>query len=320
MIASYSSLLERVGHYLFGIRSGYSVDQTADIEECIRDGLHDVYVAHSWSFFRPIKEITTTTPYSTGTVTIASGVVTLAGGGTFPTWAAVGVLKVSDDYYDVETRGSDTKITLQDVSVAVAVASSYELGRPEYDLPVAFEAIANDSDLNYEPGQSDFYPAVRQRPDAYIRRMRQDDPNNNCPLYYSTRTVEFDPKVGSRKRLAFYPTPDAVYVLKVPMILRPTMIDATNEYPVGGETLSQVITESCLTAAERNYEEQAGQHTRRFMELLPLAIRADQEKSSSTSLGPDAPRGARHGSSIYDTDRIARSVRMGDVTIDSVTQ
>ena len=29
MVASYSSLLERVGHFLFGIRSGYSADQTA---------------------------------------------------------------------------------------------------------------------------------------------------------------------------------------------------------------------------------------------------------------------------------------------------
>src|SRR5688500_6898523 len=39
MVASYSSLLERVGHYLFGIRASFSSDQTTDIEECIKDGL-----------------------------------------------------------------------------------------------------------------------------------------------------------------------------------------------------------------------------------------------------------------------------------------
>ncbi|MHC4705416.1 MAG: hypothetical protein ACYTFQ_33145 [Planctomycetota bacterium] len=92
MVASYSSLLERVGHHLFGIRSGYTSDQTTDIEECIKDGLHDVYTAHPWSFFRPVKEITTTAPYSTGTITVASGVVTLTSG-TFPSWAAVGILE-----------------------------------------------------------------------------------------------------------------------------------------------------------------------------------------------------------------------------------
>jgi hypothetical protein len=296
MLAGYTSLLERVGHHLFGLRSGFSADQTTDIEECIRDGLHDVYAAHS------------TAPYTTGTITVASGVVTLSGG-TFPSWAAVGVLKLSNEYYDVNTRDGDTQITLEDTSVAQATAASYELGRPEYDLPTGFEAI--EGDLTYEPGQSDFYPPVRQKHDGEIRRLRQDDPYHDRPVHYGIRTVEFDPTVGSRRRLSLYPTPDAAYVFKARMKLRSTMIDETNQYPIGAEMLSQVIVEACLAAAERNYDEEEGRHTKRFMELLPLAIAADQEVTSPTSLGPDAPRGE-------DADSIARSVRMGDVTINSV--
>lgn len=316
MVASYSSLLERVGHFLFGLRTGYSADQTSDIEDCIRDGLRDVYAAHNWSFFRPITEIETTAPYSTGTVTVAAGVVTLVGG-TFPSWAAVGVLKIENDYYDVDTRDDDNQVTLEDTSVTVADASSFELGRPEYDLGVAFEAVSNDSDLTYEPGQSDFYPPVRNRHDSQVRRWQQNNPYYDRPIYYSVRTVVFDPTVGSKKRLAFHPIPDAVYVLKVPMILRPTMIDATNQYPVGGETLTPVITEACLAAAERNYDEQEGRHAKRFMELLPLAIAADLEKSTPTSLGPDCPRGEGYRNS-YDMDQIARSLRMGAITLDGV--
>jgi hypothetical protein len=159
MVSSYNSLLERVGHYLFGIRSGFSTDQTSDILECIRDGLHDVYTAHEWSFFRPVMDMVTTPPYATGTITVAAGVVTLAGG-TFPSWAAVGVLKIVNNYYAVDTRDSSAQLTLEDTSVTVASATAYELGRPEYDLPAAFEAISADSDLHYEPGQSDFYPPV----------------------------------------------------------------------------------------------------------------------------------------------------------------
>ena len=308
MTVNYSSLLERVGHQLFGIRSGYSNDQTTDIEECIKDGLRDVYTAHSWSFFRPVKEITTTAPYSTGTITIASGVVTLTDG-VFPSWAAVGVLLIDNEYYDVDTRDGDTQITLEDTSVTEADASSYELGRPEYDLPTTFEAI--EGDLTYEAGQSDFYPPIRQKHDGEIRRLRQDDPYHDRPFYYGIRTVEFDPTVGSRRRLSVYPTPDAAYVFKARMKLRATMIDETNQYPVGGESLSQVIVEACLAAAERNYDEQLGRHSQRFQELLPLAIRADQEAISPTSLGPDAPRGDN-------TDTISRSVRMGAITLDSV--
>lgn len=310
MLASYSSLLERVGHFLFGIRSGFSADQTSDIEECIRDGLRDVYAAHAWSFFRPIKEIVTTAPYSTGTIAIASGVVTLTDG-TFPSWAAVGVLKVGSDYYDVDSRDGDTQVTLEDTSVDEDAGTSYELGRPEYDLPAACEGIVG-KELAYEPGQSDFYPPVKWRHDDRLRRWHQDDPYHDRPLYFSVRTVEFDPTVGSRRRLALYPTPDAAYVLKVPMQLRATMIDEVNCYPVGAESLSQVITEACLAAAERNYDDAEAVHTKRFQELLPQAIRADLDLTSPTTLGPDAPEGEN-------ADLEARKVLMGAVTFNGVT-
>lgn len=244
MVSSYSSLLERVGHFLFGIRSGFSGDQTTDIEECIKDGLHDVYTAHPWSFFRPMDEITTAD------------------------------------------------------------------GTSAYDLPTGFEAI--EGDLTYEPGESDYYPPVVQRSDAEILRKQQDDDDEDRPLYFSIRTTEFDPTVGSRRQLILYPTPDDEYVLQARMKLRPTMIDAINQYPVGGETLAQVILEACLAAAERNYDEQEGRHTKRFQELLPLAIQADLEMTCPTTLGPDAPKGES-------TDLMSRAVLAGDLTYDGVT-
>jgi hypothetical protein len=312
MVASYTSLLERVGHYLFGIRTSFSSDQTSDIKECIEDGLHDVYTARMWSFFRPVEDITTTAPYATGTVTIASGVVT-GTGTTFPaSWSADGILKVSTSRYSVSTYDSATQITLDDTSVTVTAASAFELGRPEIPLAATFEAVANDSDLTYYADENELYPPVRQRHDQTLRTWQQDDPYFDRPVFYSVRTVEFDPLVGSRKRLAFYPTPDAAYVLRVPMILRPTMIDATNLYPVGGETLAQVITEACLAAAERNFEEQESTHTKRFQELLHLAIATDQEKSSPTSLGRDSPRDKRRNVSSY----WLRSSRIGTLSLD----
>lgn len=331
MVVDFDSLCERVGHYLFGIRSGFSADQTTDIKECIKDGLRDVYSAHDWSFFRPIEDISTTAPYATGTVTIVAGVVTLASG-TFPGWAAQGILKVSNAYYSVATRDSDTQITLDNTSASAAAGSSFELGRPEIPLADAFEAVSNDSDLTYYPDQNELYPPVRQRHDAHIRAWQQDDPYYDRPCFYSVRTVEFDATVGSRKRLALYPTPDAAYVLRVPMILRPTMIDATNKYPVGGETLAQVFVEACLAAAERNYEEESKRHTRRCygdraapagspeqIGMLRLAIAMDLEKSAPTSLGPDDPKGEGYHYGMYETDRLARQARIGSLTLDGTT-
>ena len=318
MVASYNSLLERVGRFLFGIRSGYSAGETSDIEECITDGLRDVYMAHSWSFFRPVKDISTTAPYATGTVTIASGVVTLSGG-NFPSWAADGLLKVSDNYYSVSSRDSNPQITLDDTTVAVASASSFELGRPEIPLDASFEDMANDRALAYYPDQNELHPPVRNRHDQDIRTKQQDNPYYDRPVYYSIRTVEFDPDVGSRKRLAFYPTPDAIYVLRAPMILRPIPISSSDQYPVGGELLSQLITEACLAAAERNFDERGNEHTGRFRDILPLAISDDMERSTPTQLGPDAPRGEGYHAGVWGNDHWSRSVRMGSLTLDSDT-
>jgi hypothetical protein len=315
MVASYSSLLSEVGEEMFGLATGLSLDQTDKVERCIKHGLRRVYAAHEWSFFRPLKDLVTTAPYSTGTVEIVAGVVTLTGG-TFPSWAADGLLKASSNYYSVASRDSGTQITLDDTSVAVSAASSFDLGRPEIPLDDDFIDLSGDRNLNYYPDQNELYPPVREKHDQAIRAYQQNDPYYDRPVFFSIRQAEFNPTVGSRKRLAFYPTPDAAYVLRCPQIIRPTMIDAINQFPVGAEMLSQVITEACMAASEKLYDDKPGEHDDEFMKLLPLAIAADQERSSPTSLGSDAPRDEYRSGGLADSYYWLRSSRIGGVSID----
>lgn len=316
---NFSILQERVGHYLFGIRTGFSSDQQSDIADCLNDGLRRVYSAHNWSFLRPIADVTTTAPYDTGTITIAAGVVTLTGG-VFPSWAASGLLRVNNRYYSVATRDSNTQITLDSTSTTIATASSYHLARPEIPLDAAFDSVANDSDLTYYPSPDNWYPPVQNRHDSTIRQLEASNPEIDRPVFYSIRTVTFDPTVGSRKVLALYPTPDQAYTLRVPMILRPILLDAVNLYAIGGEVLSQVMLEACLAAAEHNFEEREHVHEKRFMEMIVLAIRDDQERSSPTSLGPDAPRGEPGRFGMVDYAYRLREQRMGSVSIDGTIQ
>jgi hypothetical protein len=317
-LTSYFNLLERIGDYLFGIRNGYTGDQVSDIEQCMQDGLGKIHAAHDWSFFKPIKDITTTAPYATGTVAIASGVVT-GTGTTFPSaWAAAGVLKVSGSYYSVNTYDSATQLTLDDLTVTVSAGATFSLGRPEIPLDASFEAVAGVGKLTYYADQNEVYPSVWPKHDAALRVRQTSNPYYDRPEIYSIRTVEFDPDVGSRKVLAFHPTPDAAYTLQVPMILRQTMIDERDIYPVGGEMLSQVIIEACLASAEHNFEERKHVHTDNFDELLPLAIAMDQDRSSPASLGRDAPLGeGRYG--IYD-EYTSREQRIGAISLGGVNQ
>lgn len=247
MTVNYSSLLEDVGHFLFGLRTGFTPDQTDDIEMNITRGLRLVYTAHQWSFFRPVKTITT----SSGTYS--------------------------------------------------------------YALPTGYESI--ETELHYAPGESDFYPPVRERHDSEIRKLQMDneDTDYDRPRYFSVRTNEFNATVGSTKQLILWPTPDDTYVLYARMTLRPVAIDSVNQYPVGAEQLSAVILEACLAEAEVSMDDNAGLHTKRFEELLPFAIQADLLSSSPRTLGSDSPS----GESNYDC--VARTV-MGDVSINGVVQ
>jgi hypothetical protein len=315
MAITYGTLKGRVGHYLFGIRSSFSADQVLDINDCIADGLKRVYTAHDWSFFRPLVDVTTTAPYATGTVTVSAGVVTLTGG-TFPSWAADGFLYVNGKSYAVATRTSGTVLTIGDSSLAIATGVTYQLGRPEVPMPAEFDAVTPDSEFAYYPDENCYYPSVVQRGDRVIRQLEQSGRTFDRPVYYTVRTVQFDPSVGSRKVLAFFPTPDQAYTMRVPMILRDLMLTSDSQQPVGGEVLSQVILEACLASAETNFEEREHVHHKRFLEMIALAIRNDLERSTPTSLGPDSPRGEYGRSGVFGYDRSDREQRIGTITLD----
>lgn len=315
MGVTYLRLKERVGHYLFGIRDAFSVDQLSDIDDCIADGLRRVYAAHDWSFFRPVVDVTTTAPYATGTVKVSAGVVTLTGG-TFPSWAADGVLYVKSRYYAVISRTSNTVLTIDASAPAIAIGVAYQLGRPEIPMPAEFDSVANDSELAYYPDDNAYYPSVMQRGDQIIRRLEQSSQEFDRPVYYSVRTVKFDSAIGSLRVLAFFPTPDKAYTMRVPMFLRPVMLTSNNQQPVGGEVLSQVIVEACLASAEHNFEEREGTHEKRFLEMVALSIRNDLERSCPTSLGPDiGDRSRRFG---VDYMHRLREQRIGSVSLNGL--
>ena len=127
--ANYHDLRREVGSY-YGFGRVPSDFQPADaeiVESVLKSGLRQLYfppplmdrAPHQWTFLRPTTTLTTTAPYTTGTVAIASGVVTLSVAGTWPSWADEGELKVGGTTYTVASRGGDNQITLDDTSVTV---------------------------------------------------------------------------------------------------------------------------------------------------------------------------------------------------------
>lgn len=65
--------------------------------------------------------------FDQGTVEIVDGVVTLAGPEDWPAWAADASLWIGETEYDVDTRDSDTQLTLVDTGVNVSAGTAFEL-------------------------------------------------------------------------------------------------------------------------------------------------------------------------------------------------
>lgn len=288
---SFTTLRREVGDKL-GLNTtvaNWSSDETQLVNDIIRQGLTQFYTpppvngrVHRWSFLRPVTTLTTVGPYSTGTIAIASGVVTLTSG-TFPSWAALGEIQVEGNSYSVNTRDGDTQVTLDDTTVTVSSGAAYTLARPAYTLGDDFGGM--DGPITYRPGSASFYPSIEVTSAARIRQFRQNDDTTGRPVFAAIQPQAHVAATGTRFEILLYPIPDDVYVLTYRYKSRPNMIDATSLYPVGGMEHSQTILESCLAIVERKLDDNRGVHHAAFMECLAGSVAHDIAEHTPDRLG-----------------------------------
>lgn len=94
-----------------------------------------------WTHLRRQCTITTQAPYDTGTVTVASGVATLTGG-TWPTWAGNGVMRIDNDRWQAIERMSATELRFDpNQQPPDQTDSAYTLSLGRYALPSDFGQI-----------------------------------------------------------------------------------------------------------------------------------------------------------------------------------
>jgi hypothetical protein len=304
----YSRIREEVADFLGWTRDSakWSAIEVSRLASILRSGLLQVYfpqqakpgLVHHWSWMRPLATISTVAPYTTGTVEIIDGVVTLTGG-EWPSWAADGELTTTGGTYDVATRDSDTQITLADTSVSVAAGATFSIGKATYELPADFSGMF-DGPLTHKPGTSSFYPPLSFVSDAMVRRERQYLGLTDRPVRFSIRPNSSDGSAVQKWEITFYPTPNAAYELRGRYKVSPQMIDATKKYPLGGEAMSEVFLESCLAIAEQRFVDESRLHTERFMALLAAAIENDADSFSPDFLGYNSDRSEHPHSDHYD--------------------
>lgn len=273
----------------FGLRmrigrdpDGWKPDDADDVAAMIRDGLNNFYAAHEWSFMRPEGTLSTEDEYNTGTVTVASGVVT--GVGTvFPANSAEFDFEIDQSTYDVSTRDSDTQLTLVDTTVTAAAGSGYNLARSKYEFDDDFGAL--DSPITYRPGQASWYTPLPIVSKHEINRRRQAYTVNSHPQMCSLLTKEYDATTGTRTYIRFWPSPDAVYKFYFFYKAHPNTLDATNKYPLGGREHAVTILAACLAQTEEKGFELGTEMREQYSQHLAQSISRDRNNITPDSLG-----------------------------------
>jgi len=274
-------------------------DELTDLRDYINSGLSQFYTpvpmpgekfAHYWSFLRPTRDLTTTLPYSTGTVGIVNGVVTLTAG-TWPTWAASGELVVLGVTYTVNTRDSGAQLTLDDLTVNVTAGATFQLVQAAYELPDDWGG--RDSEFTYRPGASVLYGPVHIVGEEQIRILRQQGDWTGRPQCAAIRPKPLETSTGEGQRWEWlpYPMSDGAYPLTYRYRVIPNELSATNPYPYGGQNHRETILESCLAAAEhRHHEGVTRHHQERFQALLIASVSFDRQQNTPHTVGFNTDR------------------------------
>lgn len=271
--------------------ANWSATTVTDVEDIIKAGLRKAYnppllpgerYPHRWSFLFPTALINTVAPYSTGTIAVVNGVVTLTDG-TFPTWAADGHLRYANSEYEVATKDSPTQLTLTDLTVNIAAGSGYTLGQWVFALPDDFVGIQNP--LLFEPRNVWPRESIQVTGESQMHKAREPGPVPSKPFLAAVRPKTFSGATGQRWELLLFPTPDGAYPIRYWYEAAPDVIDGTNIYVRGGEPFAELVRRAVLYCAEQELQDNPGLHKQEFFEALAAAIGHDRDAHAPDSLG-----------------------------------
>lgn len=89
-------------------------ESVTDIRQAIRQALRMVSAEHAWPYYHDYMHLNTNEVYDTGTITYTASTRTVTlSGGTFPTWAASGVLIIDTYHCRVQTRTNGTTLVIR---------------------------------------------------------------------------------------------------------------------------------------------------------------------------------------------------------------
>ena len=288
-----------------------------DVQAAMDKGYADFLREHDWNFMKKYTSLTTTAPYSTGTVamTDSDATVTLTDG-TWPSWAAQGTLYYDGSEYSVASRTSDTEIELDETwSGGAVTAGEYELRRVWYTLPD-----------DYGQPESWFRYAVETQRLPMDRIYIPDFEQLRVTCFTSTgwpqkaciKVTESDGTAGQRWEVGFAPLADGAYVIRYGYYILPEtrMRDSSpnTPYPLGGQLASDAIEDCCIAAARYLFRDMPLGEYRQNITIACQVARSRDELLGPVIMGPNTDRSDYPYDSIHRRDGEDRIVTVNGIT------
>jgi hypothetical protein len=135
---------DAVDHLVDFVGSDSGDQARRDARRSAVEALRELVNVHDWTYYYAIGRLTSVANYSTGTIAYdhtggsSERLLTLSSG-TWPSWSARGHAIISSVPYKVESRLSDTTLTLSvnsNPGSDVSSATSYDLYQDTYTLPL----------------------------------------------------------------------------------------------------------------------------------------------------------------------------------------
>lgn len=308
---TWDGIRNEVYEYLFGggdegFTNETDNDRIRSVERACESGLRQFYNpppiegrTHDWSFLMPASTLSLNAAYSTGTITYdhtggANELQATLASGTWPSWAASGMIEISGNDHPVATRVSDTIITLDsnnNPGSDVAALTTYKLHQDDYDLPDDFGNILG----NFTFAQVDnTLRTVEIVGENRMRELRQRDYNQSYssgdPFYGAIRPkARATTTTGTRYEAMFWPDVVADATLTYRYRVMPDKpisgSGSANDLIYGITQHGSAILYSCLAEAERRMEGERGTMWAQFQLLLQSSVTRDRQDNKTEVFG-----------------------------------
>lgn len=190
----------------------------------------------NWTYYYQLGHFNTVAPYSTGTVAYTHSTRTVAlTGGTWPTWAADGMIVIDNVPYPVVSRTSGSAVVLADANnpgANVAGGTTYEIFREAYTLPVDFGSMDSLYRMNGSPFSLSYLT-----PGDFLGNMAFNVGPSE-PFYY---TITNDPNRYGVLAIRLRPAPSDIFPLSFMYRRRPRSLKV-DSYNTGTATVTSAST------------------------------------------------------------------------------